>query len=418
MNDLNLMEKIMQSRNKKILQILACAGVLGSGLVTFANTKNMQSIHTVKASTNYVAPRSYGVDVASYQSTNLSSMAKAGGQFAIVKVSEGTSYRNPKASSQIKSAMANNMLPMAYHFATFGANQTAAVAEANYAISSAKAFGLPKGAYIACDWETGQGNNVNGGKNASATAIMAFMKQIKSAGYQPLLYSGAYLLRSNINTDMILAQYPNSLWVASYATSGQINTANFNYFPSMNGVAIWQFTDNWRGLYVDGNISLLPLSMNSGSTSSSASTQAPTTNINQAASNSQSTSSSSSKNEIKTPKKIMHRAAVYDQNGHRVGKKIYATYSMVNVLGGLVRINNKNYYKIGNNRYLVASNIDGSRSFVKHNAYTYSGKGKRVYVATIKRGSTITTYGSRVKLNGKYYYRIGVGRYVKSANIR
>ena len=101
----------MFKRNKKILGILACASALSGGSFLAAQTHTAK-IQEVKAARNNVSPRSYGVDVASYQSTNLSSMAKAGGQFAIVKVSEGTGYRNPKAASQIKSAIANNMMPI------------------------------------------------------------------------------------------------------------------------------------------------------------------------------------------------------------------------------------------------------------------------------------------------------------------
>ena len=248
----------MQKRNKKLLGILACAASL-SGVAAGAVQVSKANISEVKAATNSVGSRQLGVDVASYQSNDMSGFSNSGSQFAIVKVSEGTNYRNPKASSQISSALKNNMMPMAYHFATFGANSSAAVAEANYAVSSAKALGLPSGSYIACDWESGQSNNISSGKNPSANAILAFMKQIQQSGYKPLLYSGAYLLNNNINTSTILSQFPNSLWVASYAQAGRIDNPNFNYFPSMDGVAIWQFTDNWCGLNVDGNISLIDL---------------------------------------------------------------------------------------------------------------------------------------------------------------
>ncbi len=47
-----------------------------------------------------VEKRSYGVDVSSYNATDLSSMGKAGAKFAIVKLSEGLDYRNPKAEAQ------------------------------------------------------------------------------------------------------------------------------------------------------------------------------------------------------------------------------------------------------------------------------------------------------------------------------
>lgn len=39
---------------------------------------------------------------------------------------------------------------MGYHFATFSSNASLAKSEAKYAVSSAKALGLPKGSYLAC----------------------------------------------------------------------------------------------------------------------------------------------------------------------------------------------------------------------------------------------------------------------------
>lgn len=252
-------------------------------------------------------------------------------------------------------------MPMAYHFATFGANSSAAAAEGKYAVASAQACGLPVGSYIACDWESGDGNNINGGKSASATAILAFMDQVKAAGYQPLLYSSASWLNNNIDTSAVLAKYPNSLWAASYASSGRIDNANFAYFPSMDGVAIWQFTDNWRGLNVDGNISLLPLSMNS------ASSQAPASNTSATSDNSQNNDSNnnsaakniaknakpadnktttSSSSDVKTNKTLMRKAYIYDENGNR-GSKALAAYTSVTVLGGAVQINGSYFYKIG-----------------------------------------------------------------------
>lgn len=66
-------------------------------------------------------------------------------------------------------------------------------------------------------------------------------------------------MKNKVNTAKILAKYPNCLWVAAYPYKGATNTADFNYFPSMEGVIIWQFTDNWRGMNVDGNINLLEL---------------------------------------------------------------------------------------------------------------------------------------------------------------
>lgn len=137
-------------------------------------------------------------------------MANSGAKFVIVKLSEGTGYQNPKAQAQISSAKANNMLIMGYHYAHFGADINRAVQEGNYAVSSAKNAGLPVGTYLASDWEVDANNNVtNAGRVPSANAILAFLDTIVAAGYKPLLYSGAALLKGNVDTGKVLAKYPN-----------------------------------------------------------------------------------------------------------------------------------------------------------------------------------------------------------------
>ena len=208
-----------------------------------------------------VAKRSYGVDVSSFQGTDLAKYANLGAKYAFVKVSEGLDYRNPKAQAQINSAKDNSMMVCGYHYARFSANSGVAVQEGHYAVNSAAEVGLPKGSYLACDWETGSGNVTNQGYEVSANAILAFLDVVVGAGYKPLLYSGAGLLKGNIDTKKVLAKYPNCLWVAAYPLDNGVPASepDFGYFPSMDGVAIWQFTDNWNNLKVDGNISLIDL---------------------------------------------------------------------------------------------------------------------------------------------------------------
>lgn len=206
-----------------------------------------------------MASRQYIVDVAAYQDTSLAAYHNAGAKAVFVKLTEGTGYFNPKATAQVRSAHAHNMYVHAYHFATFGSSVRRAREEAKWFIKRAKVLNISKKRYMALDWETGDGNIVSNGKTASARAIIAFMNEVKKAGYKVMLYSGASLLRNNIDTRSVVSKYGTCLWVASYATMGRIDTPNFGYFPSMNGVAMWQFTDNWRGLNVDGNITLIDL---------------------------------------------------------------------------------------------------------------------------------------------------------------
>lgn len=207
-----------------------------------------------------VKARSYGVDVASYQPSVVS---YAGAKFAIVKLTEGTNYLNPKAGQQIKSAKDHGYYVGGYFYANHSGSVTQARAEAKYAVAKAKALGIPSGAVLADDFEQGSGNNVNGSATANTDAVIAAMQVIKEAGYKPLVYSGAYVLRNRMSISRIIKTFGTCLWVASYKISGRQDRADFEYFPSMDGVAIWQFADNYRGLSVDGNISLVDLKTSS-----------------------------------------------------------------------------------------------------------------------------------------------------------
>ncbi|MES5184655.1 GH25 family lysozyme [Lactobacillus crispatus] len=209
-----------------------------------------------------VSKRSLGADVASYQSENVS---YAGIKFALIKLTQGTGYINPKAKAQIKSSLAHGLLTGGYFYATHSGSVSLARAEAKYAVEKAKAYGVPAGSYIADDWEQGSGNDVNGSVGSNTDAVIAAMQVIKEAGYKPLVYAGAYVLRNRLNTARIVKSFGTCLWVASYKVMGRQDSADFNYFPSMDGVAIWQFTDNYKGYNVDGNICLIDLKANSGS---------------------------------------------------------------------------------------------------------------------------------------------------------
>ena len=81
------------------------------------------------------------------------------------------------------------------------------------------------------------------------------MRTIKSHGYKVLLYSGAYYLRQYVDADAIGQEFGTVIWVASYKTTSLQTQPDFNYFPSMPYVAMWQYADNFYG--VDGNVDLV-----------------------------------------------------------------------------------------------------------------------------------------------------------------
>lgn len=210
-----------------------------------------------------MSSKTYGVDVASYQSTDLAVYHKAGASFAIIKLTEGTDYLNPKASKQVDSSRASHLYTHAYHFARFGSSVSQAKKEAAYFIKQAKKEDISQKRMLWLDWESGSGNVVTGPKASNTAAILAFMDAVKAAGWRPGLYSGASLMRTAIDTSQVVKRYGTCLWVASYPTMAAVSTADFGYFPSMDGVAIWQFTSNWKGLGVDGNVAVAEINATS-----------------------------------------------------------------------------------------------------------------------------------------------------------
>ena len=277
----------MRSTNKKFISALACASAMTA--LAIVDPMGVTKTHQVaQAATDTVPAKSTGVDVSSWQGTNLDQQAKSGAQFAVVKVSEGTNYQNPRAQGQIQSAEQNNMMTMGYHYTHFGSNSNQAVQEGNYAVNSAQQAGLPQGSYLATDWEQDANNNTNGSVEANTNAITSFMDTVHDGGYNPMLYSSEWLLKNKVDTNKISEKYPNALWVAKYKTNGREDNPDFNYFPSMDNVAIWQYTQNWRGQNVDGNVNVVPLSNKTNTNNNTSNNVANTNNSN--ANNGQSSS--------------------------------------------------------------------------------------------------------------------------------
>ena len=261
-------EKNADSVNEDNSSDYANAETTADSVNTLLTSSLLQSnTTTTTVNDSYIPVKSYGVDVSGYQDTDLTKYSQAGAKYTIVKLSEGTWYTNPNAQGQVNSADKLGMATYAYHFANFSDSTAEAEKEADFAIQQAQKVGIKPGTYFAIDWETeGNINVVDGDTEKNTAAVMAFMKKVQQAGYLPLVYTGAYNFQSHLNVSEIIKQFPNSLWVASYKTTGEIDEPDFNYFPSLDGVAIWQFTSNWRGLHVDANVNVLPLLSNASTT--------------------------------------------------------------------------------------------------------------------------------------------------------
>lgn len=113
--------------------------------------------------------------------------------------------------------------------------------------------------------------------------------------------------------------------------------------------------------------------------------------------------------------KLTKLTKVYNKKGKVVGKLKKKT--SVKLLSKKQKLHGKYYYRVGKNRYILASSLPKKTKKVKQvrvrkNAKVYNKKGK--VVGHLKKKQKVKLLSKKQKLHGKYYYRIGKNRYVKA----
>ena len=116
----------------------------------------------------------------------------------------------------------------------------------------------PKGSIVALDFEHGASSN----KQANTDTILYGMRRIKQAGYTPMYYSYKPFTFQYVYYQQIIAEFPNSLWMAAYPNYQVTPKPVWSVFPSMEGVAIYQFTSTYVAGGLDGNIDLTGITDN------------------------------------------------------------------------------------------------------------------------------------------------------------
>ena len=160
-----------------------------------------------------------------------------------VKISEGTTYKDPYAASNIANVQAAGMYINGYHFAHY-ATRAQAIAEADFAGRTARLAGLPIGAVLATDVEAEQQNYQSRATNDRNNA--AFMHEIQKFGYRSDIYTSG----SWANTKMTIKGRTG--WIAAYpyVVSGK------NWY-SANHAWQWSSTAHFRISYGGFDVSQL-----------------------------------------------------------------------------------------------------------------------------------------------------------------
>lgn len=236
----------------------------------------------------FAAKGDQGVDWAIYQGDQ-GRFGYAHDKFAIAQIGGYNAngiFEQRTYKTQVASAIAQGKRAHTYiWYDTYG-NMDIAKQTIDYFLPKIQ---TPKGSIVALDFEHGAIND----KKANTDTILYGMRRIKEAGYTPMYYSYKPFTLQYVDYQRILKEFPNSLWIAAYASNSVTNTPNYNYFPTMDGVAIWQFTSNYIAGGLDGNVDLTGITDNGYTGSDKPETDTPAINAGEE-------TSEKPKSEIKT----------------------------------------------------------------------------------------------------------------------
>ena len=208
---------------------------------TFFAAQNNQA--TARSNPDAQVKKSTFVDVSSHNGhiskEDYQHLAEKGVNGVVVKLTEGTSYKNPYAVSQTQNAQAAGMQVSAYAFSHY-TNEAEARAEARYFAEEARRLNLPSSTVMVNDIEDSDMR-----PNINATT-QAWADEMRRMGFSNLMYytSASWLDRNNLRTKGPIQTEQFGLenfWVAQYPTS-KLSSDDAKTLKYNSEAGAWQFT--------------------------------------------------------------------------------------------------------------------------------------------------------------------------------
>ena len=218
----------------------------------------------------FAAKGDQGVDWAIYQGEQ-GRFGYAHDKFAIAQIGGYNAsgiYEQYTYKTQVASAIAQGKRAHTYIWYDTWGNMDIAKTTMDYFLPRIQ---TPKNSIVALDFEHGASSDVN----ANTETILYGMRRIKQAGYTPMYYSYKPFTLQYVDYQRIIKEFPNSLWIAAYPSYEVTPEPLYAYFPSMDGVGIWQFTSTYIAGGLDGNVDLTGITDNGYTATDKPETETP-----------------------------------------------------------------------------------------------------------------------------------------------
>lgn len=200
-----------------------------------------------------------GTDQAIYQ-TNNGKVGYNSDKFTLLQVggSQGGGYYTQSTYvGQVQASKQRGLRVHSYLWYGVGGSTELGIKAVDHFMPTIQA-NTPKGSIVALDYEDGASTNIQ----ANTNAIIAGMDRIAAHGYTPMYYSYKPYTLAHVYYQQIIKKYPGSLWIAAYPNYLVTPKPNYAVFPSMDGVALYQFTSTYVAGGLDGNVDLTGITDN------------------------------------------------------------------------------------------------------------------------------------------------------------
>ncbi|EHR4851587.1 LysM peptidoglycan-binding domain-containing protein [Enterococcus faecalis] len=222
----------------------------------------------------FAAKGDRGVDWAIYQGEQ-GRFGYAHDKFAIAQIGGYNAsgiYEQYTYKTQVASAIAQGKRAHTYIWYDTWGNMDIAKTTMDYFLPRIQ---TPKNSIVALDFEHGASSDVN----ANTETILYGMRRIKQAGYTPMYYSYKPFTLQYVDYQRIIKEFPNSLWIAAYPSYEVTPEPLYAYFPSMDGIGIWQFTSTYIAGGLDGNVDLTGITDNGYTATDKPETETPAIDV-------------------------------------------------------------------------------------------------------------------------------------------
>ena len=203
--------------------------------------------------------RTNGIDVSKWQGKiDWEKVKQSGIDFAFIRIGyrgeNGTIYKDDNADYNIQQAQKAGVLVGVYFFST-AVSKAEAVEEAQWTSQAIEGYSISYPVVYDCEGFSRVSSRMHSLTKAERTSnALAFLKEIKNAGYDAMFYGALNELKDSADWDIAKIEKKYKVWVAQYPST----TYPEKDAPSYNReFHAWQYTNQGSVNGVSGNVDMV-----------------------------------------------------------------------------------------------------------------------------------------------------------------